>query len=325
MGGEEDMVALALGVLVGMTFVFVAYGLVVTKSPSFPVEKRLNRTPLDRETAVVSIMYEMKLSQSIRKVQRWWRSSFILEKRTILSALKESLRHISSCFYKNLNLYASVPHPHSHMDSRADDETDTITTVRRVEPADISLKASSIPGAGNGVFAKRSLAAGTILPYYTIIQSVDSPDFDMMDDTYFMTASYMNASGKFRAINKVVANGDPSLEGLRRLRAVDRHASCINESSDNPPNCVFVNNPFITKNDIHDSLEKGYPTPITLVVVPYDIAKGSELFTMYGSDYSRGYKVWRDRKGIKDDLINVANDIVEFNGDAVNRMFGRGH
>ncbi len=178
-----------------------------------------------------------------------------------------------------------------------------------------------MPGAGKGVFAKKPLPAGTILPYYTMTQLVESPDFDLMDNTYFMTASYRNASGKFRAINKVVSNGDPSLTGLRRLRPVDRHAACINESSDSPPNCVFVNNPFITKNDIYDSLEKGTPLPMTLMVVPYDIAKGSELFTMYGSDYHREYKVWRDRKGIKDDLISLSHDIVEFHGDAVKEMF----
>lgn len=198
--------------------------------------------------------------------------------------------------------------------------------VRRAETHDVSLKTSSIPGAGKGVFAKRSIPAGTILPYYAVTQLVDSPEYESIDNTYFMTASYRNAAGKFRAINSVVANGDPSLSRLRKLRAVDRYASCINESSNSPPNCVFVNNPFLTKADIYESLSKGYPVPVpvALVVVPYDIDKGSELFTMYGSDYHREYKVWRDRRGIKDDLVYVSNDIVETHEDSVGELFHRG-
>jgi len=194
-------------------------------------------------------------------------------------------------------------------------------SVRIVRSDEVVIKESSIPGAGNGIFAKKNIPAGTVIPYYTIVKIVDSPDFEKVIDTYFMTVTYMNSKGRYRTIGKLIADGNPDLPGIKVLRNAYRVSAFANESPIKPPNCIFVNNPAITKDKVYECLANNTPMVSTLLVVPRDIKRGEELFTLYGSDYDRSYKVWRDRGGQKDELIGLSHDIVEFHKDKVCSLF----
>lgn len=182
-------------------------------------------------------------------------------------------------------------------------------TIRMVDKDDVALRNSEMVGAGKGVFCKRGIEAGTILPYYALLKKLEEVDND--DDTYFMSVTYVNDKGKVRNIASMVADGNPILPSMKKLPRNLRAASYVNEASTSPPNCVFVNNVCLSKNEIVKAYKSATPIPITLLVVPHDLDQGDELLTMYGSDYERDYKVWRDRKGYKDSLVNLAHEIVE--------------
>ena len=194
-------------------------------------------------------------------------------------------------------------------------------TMRQIQSSDVILKPSSMPGGGNGLFARRMIPAGTVLPYSTIVKLVDDPDIESHEDTYFMTVTYLNNKNKFRTIGKLVADGNPRLSGLAGIKAVHRMAAYVNESSNCPPNCIFVDNPAIDRDSVYKSLARGTPMASTLLIVPHDIKQGKELFTLYGSDYQRGYKVWRDRRDAKNDMIIYANDIAEYHVEEIRDMF----
>ena len=183
-------------------------------------------------------------------------------------------------------------------------------TVRLVDKDEVALRTAEIEGAGKGVFCKRDIVAGTILPYYALVKKLsDVTDED--DDTYYMSVTYVNAQNKVRNIASMVADGNPSLPAVKKLSRNLRAASYVNEGSTSPPNCVFVNNICLSKDDIVKAYREKKPLPITLLVVPYDLDQGDELLTMYGSEYERDYKVWRDRKGYKDTIVNLAHQMVE--------------
>lgn len=189
------------------------------------------------------------------------------------------------------------------------DEGQEDLAARLVDKDDVALRNSEIRGAGKGVFCKRDIAAGTVLPYYALVKRLQDVDDD--DDTYFMSVTYVNEKNKVRNIASMVADGNPTLPAVKELSRNLRAASYVNEASDKPPNCVFVNNICLSKDDIVKAYRSGKPIPITLLVVPHDLERGQELLTMYGSDYERDYKVWRDRKGYKDAIVNLAHEIVE--------------
>lgn len=184
-------------------------------------------------------------------------------------------------------------------------------TVRLVDKDDVALRNSEIKGAGKGVFCKRDIAAGTILPYYALVKKLQDVDDEGDDDTYFMSVTYVNDQNKVRNIASMVADGNPTLPAVKKLARNLRAASYVNEGSASPPNCVFVNNICLSKDDIVRAYKSKTPIPITLLVVPHDLDQGDELLTMYGSDYERDYKVWRDRKGYKEAIVNLAHEIVE--------------
>ena len=191
----------------------------------------------------------------------------------------------------------------------SDDGEDELN-VRLVDKDDVALRNSEIEGAGKGVFCKRDIEAGTILPYYAIVRKLSDVKEDE-DDTFFMSVTYVNEDDKTRNILSMIADGNPTVPSLKKLPRQLRAASYVNEGSTSPPNCVFVNNLCLSKNDIIKAYREKKPIPITLLVAPHDLDKGDELLTMYGSDYERDYKVWRDRKGYKDSLVNLAHEIVE--------------
>lgn len=191
-------------------------------------------------------------------------------------------------------------------------------TVRLVDKDDVALRNSEIKGAGKGVFCKKDFEAGTILPYYALVKRLEEAEED--DDTYFMSVTYVNDKNKVRNIVGIVADGNPVIPAVKKLSRNLRAASYVNEGSTSPPNCVFVNNICLSKDDIVNAYRSKTPIPITLLVVPHDLERGDELLTMYGSDYERDYKVWRDRKGYKDSIVNLAHEIVEVCKDDISEM-----
>ena len=199
-----------------------------------------------------------------------------------------------------------------------DDEEDL--TVRMVEKDDIALRDSLVEDAGKGVFCKKNISAGTILPYYALIKKMSDVE-EEEDDTYFMSVTYINDKDKTRNILSMVADGNPSIKAIKTLPRQDRAASFVNEASDSPPNCVFVNNLLLTKNEIVEAYREKKPIPITLLVIPHDLDKGEELYTMYGTDYERDYKIWRDRKGFREAIVNLAHEIVEECRDDLKELF----
>lgn len=211
-------------------------------------------------------------------------------------------------------------HKKKDMSDPSDTDTDDIEseayteeeglTVRLVDKDEVALRNSEIEGAGKGVFCKRDIVAGTILPYYALVKKLsDVTEED--DDTYYMSVTYVNDQNKVRNIASMVADGNPTLPAVKKLSRNLRAASYVNEGSTSPPNCVFVNNICLSKDDIVKAYREKKPIPITLLVVPYDLDQGDELLTMYGSEYERDYKVWRDRKGYKDTIVNLAHEMVE--------------
>lgn len=196
------------------------------------------------------------------------------------------------------------------VESEAYSDDDEEITVCIVDKDDIALRNSEIDGAGKGVFCKRDIKAGTILPYYALVRKLSTVKEDE-DDTFFMSVTYVNADDKTRNILSMIADGNPSLPSIKKLTRNLRAASYVNEASTSPPNCVFVNNICLSKDDIIKAYREKKAIPITLLVVPHDLDKGDELLTMYGTEYERDYKVWRDRKGYRDSIINLAHEFVE--------------
>lgn len=118
----------------------------------------------------------------------------------------------------------------------------------------------------------------------------------------------------------MVADGNPTLPRIKCLPRLFRAASYVNEGSTTPPNCVFVNKLTLTKDIIVKAFRDKKPIPITLLVVPHDLEKGEEFFTMYGNDCERDYKVWRDRKGYREAIVNLAHEIVDECKEDIERL-----
>jgi len=113
-------------------------------------------------------------------------------------------------------------------------------------------------------------------------------------------------------MRKFITDGNPKLFKSTHLSS----SAFVNEASLHPPNCVFVTNPIITKESIIEAYTFKTKLVSSLLLVPFDLKKGTELFTMYGSGYnSRGYKQWRDRNGFRDNLIEESHRIVNENVD----------
>jgi len=59
----------------------------------------------------------------------------------------------------------------------------------------------------------------------------------------------------------------------------------------------------------------------SFLVVPFEVKKGEELFTMYGPSYEkREYKQWRDKNGYKNRLIEEAH-LINSNVEEIKNLF----
>ena len=162
--------------------------------------------------------------------------------------------------------------------------------VHLIEKKEYTIKDSTIPCAGSGLFSKRDIPAGTILPYNTFVKKYSGLSEDE-DPTYFMAISYKE-NGKEKTLRNFITDGNPNLfKGSKKNLSA---AAYVNEASLYPPNCVFVTNPIITKESVINSYKYKKMITSSLLVVPFELKKGEELFTMYGPSYdTREYKQWR--------------------------------
>ena len=193
--------------------------------------------------------------------------------------------------------------------------------MRLVQREDVAIKQSLQTGAGKGVFAKTRLQEGVVLPYFALLKNTKEAVDNQDDDTYFMAVTYVNDGKKPRNISSLIADGNPKLKAMKRLKPEFKATTLVNESSNSPPNCIFVNNSILSKNDIVQAYLKNKLIPITLLVTVRDIQAGEELYSLYGSDYERDYKVWKDRNGIRNALVNRAHDIVDESRDQLLNIF----
>ena len=182
--------------------------------------------------------------------------------------------------------------------------------ISHISKGDFVVKASSIVGGGNGIFAKRDIPAGKLLPYTGIIKK--SKDTDGEDDTYYMSATYMGEGDLQKTYRGFISDANPLQESLKS-KSIATMAAYVNEASDRPPNCIFATRLDTTPEYIKDCYKNKTPAVLVYLVVTSDIKKGTELFTLYGSQYSnRKYKVWRDRKGYVNSMVEKAIEILHF-------------
>ena len=191
--------------------------------------------------------------------------------------------------------------------------------IRLVEREDIAVHTSLIKGAGKGVFSKRDIPPGTILPYFALVKKIQDVKDDE-DDTYFMSVNYNTPNNKQKNLVAMISDGNPHLPCMKSLPRQFRGAPFVNEASETRPNCVFVNNLNITKEDIAKAYRNKRPLPLTFLVVPYLIEKGEELYTMYGSEYDRDYEVWQDRHGYTDAIVELSHEIVESGRETLHKL-----
>ena len=167
------------------------------------------------------------------------------------------------------------------------------------------------PNSGNGVFCNKDVKAGTILPYFAV--AFKDKDDEDMDRTYVMSADYMSKKGNHRTLDGYSLDGNPTIDLLKDIENYKKTAAQINEASfGNLPNCLFVSNPSITRQDIKDSFKNKTAIPIVYVVVTENVLKDSELLTCYGKEYGeRTYKPCKMKKRKYQETIDMAYEYVE--------------
>lgn len=181
--------------------------------------------------------------------------------------------------------------------------------------------------AGNGIFCKEDIKAGTILPYYAVAFKEDDEYYDepngknekrkrmsvTRNRTYVMSAEYTTKSGNERSMKNMSTDGNPSLDEIKCLETHKQLACQINEASKGfQPNCLFTGNNNIGRKEIKDSFNCGIAIPIIYVVIPYDLKKGDELLTMYGSHYTdRSYVPCKIKRKVIREMVDICYDFVE--------------
>jgi len=166
-------------------------------------------------------------------------------------------------------------------------------------------------GSGSGVFCSEDVEPGTILPYYAV--AFKEKGSDDIDRTYVMSADYLSAKGNHRTLTGYSMDGNPEIEKMKDVEPYKKMAAQINEASfGNVPNCLFVSNPSITRQEIKDSLINSTAIPITYVVVMDKIQKNTEMVTCYGKDYGdRDYKPCKMKKRKFQETVDMAYEYVE--------------
>lgn len=182
--------------------------------------------------------------------------------------------------------------------------------ISHIRKGDFIVKESSINGGGNGLFAKRDIPSGKVLPYTGIIKKTKDTNQEDVD-TYYMSATYIDEEGIQKTYRGFISDANPLQESLKD-NPISTMAAYVNEASDRPPNCIFATRLDTNPEYIKDCYKNSTHAVLVYLVVTNDIKKGTELFTLYGSQYSnREYKVWRDRKGYVNSMVEKAIEILQ--------------
>ncbi len=174
------------------------------------------------------------------------------------------------------------------------------------------VKESGIPGAGSGVFCAEDVGAGTIIPYHGVAVKESKAPRDL-DRTFCIGADFNNSRGYPQTSKIYAMNGNPLVEPIRSLDEHKKLGCRINEAS-RPlePNCLLAVNPFLTKSSFKSSFEGQEPIVAALVVIPEDLAAGTELLTSYGPDFGeRDYKPCKMRGSRYEAMVDRVYDLVD--------------
>lgn len=161
--------------------------------------------------------------------------------------------------------------------------------------------------AGNGVFCVEDVKTGTILPYYAVSFKESRASKDM-ERTYVIGGDYNNSKGNPQTSMTYSVDGNPFIEPILSLSEYKKLGCQINEASKGSKvNSIFTLNPFLHKGSFKESFTKQEPIVAALIVVIEDLSAGTELLTMYGSDYSdREYDVCKMKRKEHDRLVEIA-------------------
>lgn len=133
----------------------------------------------------------------------------------------------------------------------------------------VELRPSNIEGAGSGVFARRALPAGFLLPYVGVIRI--NKDAEIEECAYRLAL--------VEDTDSWVIDGDPGLLASLGIDETRSFATRVNESPAGfprlRPNCVL---------STYEAPEWAHLTPAA-IYTSRKIAPGEELFTSYGEDY----------------------------------------
>lgn len=195
--------------------------------------------------------------------------------------------------------------------SSSEDDDDDEYELHPISREDVSVRESTIPGAGMGVITKRPLKAGSMLPYYTLVKKVSQlPEGG--DSCYYSNISYVNKDGKDKILSKMIGDGNPHIKPMKKLPREFRTAPYVNEAYDKVnPNIILVTNPTLTKEQIIKAYRHEKPLATSLLVLPQDVPKGQELLTLYGKDYKRNYHPWKGKKKLFTEFVQTAIDFTE--------------
>jgi len=110
--------------------------------------------------------------------------------------------------------------------------------ISHIKNGDFIVKESSIGGGGRGLFAKRDIPAGKLLPYTGIIKKTkDTKEDDV--DIYYMSATYIDDDGNQKTCRGYISDANPEQDALIG-DSMSKMAAYVNEASDRPPNCEVI-------------------------------------------------------------------------------------
>lgn len=170
--------------------------------------------------------------------------------------------------------------------------------------------------AGTGVFARRSLVPGILMPYTGIAKYVDSTISDhMVGSTYYRDGDCRQR----RCLKGVGLDGNPRDEAMLAVNPSYTFAAFVNEhlesDSTNKVNCILVVNPFVTADDMRTSLHQQLPIVGAFMLIIRPVTPGQELLTHYGSFFSSAgsytrsdFKVDERTRDFLSDVLNKFKD-----------------
>jgi len=178
-----------------------------------------------------------------------------------------------------------------------------LQTLFKVCEGSVKVATSSIPAAGNGLYAKQDIPSGSIFTFYP----VHSMGVNFADGTSFLQGPEGYDHTKSKYIMSLI--GDRSLLGMDLKNDFDNGNGMgfvdadPTRSVDRAWQCHFINDGAIIQRNTPKSVMEYYvhslqkqnaiflpvgPAPFVAAVSTKNISKGDEIFTCYGRSYWLG-------------------------------------